>query len=1115
MADETKRSRPADTGTGKYDTYVVQSNDTISNYAENLWNRNPELQQQFPRGRNGKIPLWGPRGVVMWLVNFNNNLPENERPKGWQKITARNGELCDGTPERSPHLGRVGQVFVYPEVANEILDPQKPCPPAPPPPPAEEAEVPVIASPPPPPAAAEPAPEVTAAPRYQAIVNPGGTVIDGHRYDRVDAFVGEPPRDVAANSRGPSDRQRKDLRPGIQEGRIVDVSNRSGEIDTLSSVAETLQLPVIGGTPGGLVTLTRGKPGHEIEFKRRQHYVTDPETGEIIGVNPKNRRKLESGFNLDRDADGDIRTTQAMLAQISLNRRNNPDYSGVFGVLGVREAFTAHNLNRPLTNTGEGLQYTASYLGAERWYEKTDTEFTRSPNAATAEKMLQVNLQLAMHPLIWSVDSYGAPVQKAQALREEMQRVVDALPNSDDKTRLIDTYITPYAAVMQDPVKLDAAIKGNGGRENWVNPMRDWADERLKDKRVVRDFSDVPIPDNVREQLRNNPEQSREIIKDFRQAEAKRFLYLSADGIWNDSIRTPTAQEAQLGTGLLNDVEGQKETNLAPARVELLQHLHDNPQARAAWMDHMLSTQGGLQNVSDLLNLSSNTGTGNYALLNYPNGRAARDDARAIASGLAGEDQGERLMHRKGGFLSSLGNGMVRFATAGFESDAVGIERRNLDRGQFGFQEATAARWRSTNGEQRQQVDAALVKLLDGAIAAANTNTPVGNIAATGLVLTMDPDRAANMGATQTFDALASTLQKNHRRTIDNQMVANLDNAGDRYVSAAVDRATSAGVIAGEQIVTVSEEQARAAAKNGGIVALTEEQKAKLGNIPPGTPITYTTVSTEAAEEARNASNAARAMVLTVSPDEAKVSQNQLNALNLTRMAEASPAAFASVVTNAIVAADKAGKTELAASLRARVDDMRHSQGGAGDALASLITRQAKALKAGDGSPESLAAASQQAFDDFFTGRYGRNRTIAAASLAGNLGSSPSVSAAVMASAQSSLAGLPPEAQQRLLAIGEIRDPAEHAQALKAFGEEFSDQINADKAKDGVSLVELAKWVLLVYSLTNNPQNPGDPELPRDRPPIEPGYDCKSGCELPPPPLTPSPPPPPPPPKGV
>lgn len=111
----------------RYDTYVVQANDTVSHYMENLWKRNPELQAKFPREKDGDIPLYGPKGMIRWAVNYHNGLSESERPVGWRKINIGAGKTCDGTNERSAHFDRVGMVFVYPEQVNEILNPGKPC----------------------------------------------------------------------------------------------------------------------------------------------------------------------------------------------------------------------------------------------------------------------------------------------------------------------------------------------------------------------------------------------------------------------------------------------------------------------------------------------------------------------------------------------------------------------------------------------------------------------------------------------------------------------------------------------------------------------------------------------------------------------------------------------------------------------------------------------------------------------------------------------------------------------------------------------------------------------------------------------------------------------------
>lgn len=157
-----------DTGTATYDTYAVQPGDALELYAMNLWLRNPELQERFPARRNadGSIRmsdrgfpilenLRGPGGLVMYFVEYNNNLPADQRPEGWMRITDRFGRNCDGSSDRSPQLNR-GQVFVYPELPNEILNPGVPCrpitelpperptprPPAPPAPPAPpQAEI--------------------------------------------------------------------------------------------------------------------------------------------------------------------------------------------------------------------------------------------------------------------------------------------------------------------------------------------------------------------------------------------------------------------------------------------------------------------------------------------------------------------------------------------------------------------------------------------------------------------------------------------------------------------------------------------------------------------------------------------------------------------------------------------------------------------------------------------------------------------------------------------------------------------------------------------------------------------------------------------------------------
>lgn len=1146
---------PTDSGgTDRYDTYTVKPLDNVGIMANELFDKNPGL---YP----------SPAAAQRAIINYNNsfrNLPRSQRPEGWRLITDGEGGIdCTGNKVNRSWIIQPNQIIYYPEAPNEIVDPKahdRNCPPTPPPAPSGEAEIPdnlrnrrLLIE----------VPEVREVPQHQAIVTSQGTARDAARLDAANFFLGRPPRDAAAEIRGRSDRLNDGLRPGNQEGTVVNTSRTGGRGEGALPIAEALQIPFIGvlDSPASRLELTRNEPGKELEFRPAQHILVGDSLDQVIGANPRNNQKLESGVSLDLDADGAIRTTQDMSAQISINRRNNPDHRGF-----IREVITARTRNQALTNTGEGLALTTTLIGAENDYAATDKRFTAAPNAADAERLLQLNVQMAMHPLVWSVDSYGAPVDAVANLRADMTRVVEALPAGAERDSLTARYITPYAEVMNDPVALNAAITANGGRTEWVNPMRDWAVQRIVDETrdgdedFIEAYGKVPGASGTR----------------AHRAEAERVGRVYADGLWNESIRPPRETETALGTGLLHDAVGQREENLAPARIELLQHLRDDPEARAAWVDHMLATPGGLQNVTDLLHFTSNKNSGNSALMGYANGNEAADAARTLATGLAGEEQGRALMQRDPNFGQNLLNGIVRFGTIGLESDVTGARNRNQNNGLFGMQEATAARW--ANPETRAEVDAAITQILDRSITTAQAGGPVAQIAATSLVLTMDRNRAEDVGTTQTFNSFAATLSPEQVRVANNQMIANLDNAGDRYVSAAVARATMAGVLNGDVVAVDAATAARAAAGTATVAGGTDTVAGGAGTdtvvggasniigempanavagragadsvaggsdtvagatdtVAGGTDIgaggaartntrtvrvTALAMPDEAARAAILAGGGAtRAGALLTSIDTAQVSQNQLNALNATRMASSSPAALAGAVTAAIVAADARGDTAGADALRANVNAMNNAQGQSGDELANLINRHVNAINAAGNSPEANAAANA-AFASFFAadGSRATQNALAASHLAGTIGSSPNAANALNAASQSLLAGLPATQQDGLLAIGAITDPTAQNAAINAFAAQNADYLASINAGQGVSIVELVKWAILVRQLTRRPEEPEDPELPRDNPPTPPDPGCKTDCVVPTPPqpptdvpLPPTPPPPPPPPK--
>lgn len=309
-------------------------------------------------------------------------------------------------------------------------------------------------------------------------------------------------------------------------------------------------------------------------------------------------------------------------------------------------------------------------------------------------------------------------------------------------------------------------------------------------------------------------------------------------------------------------------------------------------MNHMLATPGGLQNVSDLLHFSSNENSGNHQLLGFADAEKARSGALDLASKMAGAEKGKALMRDDGSFFENVGNSMARFVTVGLWSPG---KNRNQNNGLFGFEEAVAERWQDS--QQKPAVDAALKEVVERAIAV--EGKAPGNVASTALVLTMDPNRAEDLGATDTATALFAKLGASGTKTAHDQMVANLDHAGQRYVSAKVVEQTASRAAAGG-VATVSKATASAAAAAGAVTLEGAERPA----VTQASTVAVTTLPTDAKVAPHQTPNAAL------------VSQEQMNASLLSSAVKASPASVATLMVGAIAAAEKAGNKDRSAGER-------------------------------------------------------------------------------------------------------------------------------------------------------------------------------------------------------
>jgi hypothetical protein len=1019
------------------------------------------------------------------------------------KLKDRSGKACDEKTPIHDIVIRIDQEITLPKAvllepklhydcppalrpsspAPVTVPPPPPPPPPPPSPPPVEAMPAPIAPPPPPP---PPAPAAPA--KAQLILNPAGTVLDGHKTAMANFFIGRPPKDAAAEWNGVADRTRDGLKPGTAEGRRVNLNDKPTVGEAFGYVPDRKQLK-FGRTHEGMAPLNPvGQGKGELEYAPEQTYLID-DTGTIIGINPKVDQKMETGMRLVVDADGVQRTVIDMTALISENRRENPEYRGF-----LREAFTATNNVHRLSNTGEGQILVATYMGIERAYEKLDTKFrSETPKSdQTAEQLLQLNVQAALHPLVWSVYDNGVDRKTSDMLRDSMDNVLKDLPQSHP----LRAKYAGYRDLLGDPAKLEAAIAANGGRADWYNPMVEWAQERAKLDFIRGGYTNVPLPKPEREYSANeiaelgyNPNTwGHKEINEFQDKEIARISAIYATQAWN-VLRPPLQTEYERAQGKLNDVKGQSEAELSKGREQLLYRLRDNPDARAAWIQHMLAVPAGTQGVYELLHLASRTDSANHAILGYSDAKNGRATAQELAIGLAGDKEGKALMRDEGSTSTGFFNAISRFFTVGVVSPGKNV---NQNLGHFGFQESMKERW--DNPETRSAVDKAIQNLLTDAIAAEGKAR--GNPASTALVYTMDRHRAEELGSvTRTSHrALLDALDMpNAGRIIDNQMVVILDNAGRQADgSARTARAVAQSVVAAA---------------------------------PAGTQLTPTQ---------QQAVDAAKGLVAyTAAVGSNDVSQNQLNRAYVEDAAEKAPAALATGLVAAIVAAQKAGDTSTLTALRGSLGALKADNGAAGKDLVRLIENQVAAVDkaASTGAlptTDSFIAMqnAQKAFTAFFAvGSSAQKNAIAMEKLASSIVTDPKASAAVAVPVHRAndalFAALPEVAQKALKAIGGIKDPAQQQEEFKKFTNDYLSGRQELFSEWGFSWVEGLKWIALLSLRSKD----GAPDQPNNQPnntgklPNCPGADV---CFTPQPgnpvvPVTPSPtvPPPPPPPVGT
>ncbi|MFZ4542281.1 MAG: hypothetical protein ACOYNL_10915, partial [Rickettsiales bacterium] len=884
------------------------------------------------------------------------------------------------------------------------------------------------------------------------------------------------------------------MKSDVYEGNWVD-TNKHGE--KLVSPKAPKPINTLRADPGISGWNIVGSSAGEMEFAPGSHYLVD-DSGKATGPNPNNFQKMEVGPRIVLQ-NGIPRAVADMKALISENRRENSEYSGV-----LREAFTAVNHLDKLNNTGEGVQLVTTYLGIENAYKRINKSFDITRSSRDAEELLQLNVQSALHPLVWSVDSYGVPSKGAAVLQQEMRRVLGEIPAGAEGNRLRQAY-EQYVPLLDNPTALKAKIEENGGRGNWINPMEAWAAERAKLDFIREGYGDIPITEAKRKSKLGDtshmqytdypaPQLGRKEITELQQEETNRRGAIAARNAWK-IIDAPKESEVALGTGLLHNPAAQTEVALSASRIALLKKLDTNPKARAAWMDHMLASKGGMEPLAGLLHYSSNEDSGNHQLLNYGTEASARAGAQRIASNLAGKEQGAALMRIEHGAFEKLGHSIIRMGTLGFVNPGKGVNQNN---GLFGFEEATAVRW--NDPKTREEVDDAVRNVIKRAIAAEGNG--VGNLASSELLRTMDPNAAEDHGTTSTRNALFKELGDKHALTAYNQMVVNLNLAGNRDVTAAVGKRTAERVDA----VTVDETTAIAATTDGS-VKLTGPERKQVDRTDKDVQVTVTTLP--------SGNKAAAAAAAWTTADPSKVTQSEMNALLVHSAAKDAPSILATSTVHAIVAAQLANDTAQIASLNAQVSSLGKDNGPAGKALAALVSDQVAAVTVAKDKFAAIAS-TQETFASFFAEPVNvKTNALAASVLANGLASNANTAALVAAPLQDKESGfitaLPAAAKKQLSAIGDITDPSKQQEALNAFATTYADQINTINAHTGISAVETAKMLLLAAIVRNQvlkhrhrgEQPPAQPEPPPPEPVTPPA---------PPPTVTPPAPPPPAPP---
>lgn len=594
-----------------------------------------------------------------------------------------------------------------------------------------------------------------------------------------DYFTGRSPRDPAVRGHSRNDRVVDGaLRPGDSEGTRVRDANGT----------------IVTSRAGN----ARGQHG-ELEYGPSQVVFYDPATGAMT-PNTYFNQKFEQAPRFEMDESGSLYTVIDGSALISFDRRLNPYHGNIW-----RDAMSARNLINQWNNTGEGRMAITTFAGIMRADQAIDDRLADYPTPEDALRGLELNTQLALHPIMWSVSSEGVPVGNPAAIRERMENLIASGYVSPEK----ETEFRGYMDLLHDPVALNAAIEASGGRANWYNPMSDWAHERAGLDFIRDGYGDRPGVDRPQLERETGPGgghlntsnaavRNRDLRQQIEADRAERAAEVGqeyATLMWNKVVTPPTQTEIALGEGRLFDTAAQTPAAMVASRQELLSRIYNDDTFRAQYIDHLLATPGAFEAaVVTPLHLTAKDGvvfnrTGNNRILGFEGHRAAQGFVEQSSAELGGEEWREKVRW-DGNVLTNVVTSPITLLTLGAKQ--VGLNR-NQNRGLSGFEDDVRERW--NDAATRGQVDAAIRDIAARAYTAQENGV---DLASTGFAYALNPALVENANGGQQTDAyraLRTAGGETIAKLADDQLAVNINFNG---LAARVEQSLETKVANGE-----------------------------------------------------------------------------------------------------------------------------------------------------------------------------------------------------------------------------------------------------------------------------------------------------------------------------